>query len=62
MSLVVKRLKGQNPFANDPEGDANIESDCEEAKDELPDAKEEEEEPTRAVLLTGSFSACVYHL
>ena len=58
----MKRLKGRNPFTNDPQGDVNTESDCEETKDELPDAKEEGEELIRAVLLTGSFSACVYHL
>ena len=59
-------LKGQNPMVNDLEGDLNVESDCEGesvgAELEVPtvkEEKEEKEEETRAVLITGSFSAYV---
>jgi len=65
---VVKYLdsKSRHPLTNDLEGDLNIESDCEgdlpEVKDETPKTKEEREEQSRAVLLTGSFSAYVHSL
>ena len=63
--LVVKYIKGRNVFANDGEGDANVDSDCDNdsigAGDEM--SKEEEKaEETRAVLTVGSFSACVNFL
>ena len=58
---VVKYVKGGNPPISDLEGDANVESDCDGhisgVNGELPDAKEKKE--TRAVLITGSFSAYV---
>lgn len=58
---MVKYLKGRNPLISDLEGGVNVESDCEgdspKVTDELLEAKEEGEEPTRAVLTTGSFSA-----
>ncbi|KAF9785420.1 hypothetical protein BJ322DRAFT_1193974 [Thelephora terrestris] len=59
---LVKSLKGRNPLTNDLGGNVNIESDCDcdgdvpEAEDESPSTREENEE-TRAVLITGSFSA-----
>jgi hypothetical protein len=59
--LVVKYLKGQNNPVSDLEGDVNIESDCEEGppgdKKGIQKAKEEKGEETRAVFITGSFSA-----
>jgi len=60
---VVKYLKGRNTPINDLEGDLNVESDCEgdSAGFELGTPKtEEKEDETRAVLITGSFSACVH--
>ena len=61
----MKYLKGQNTVINDLEGDLNIESDCE--YDSVGVALETEkaarkEEETRAVFITGSFSACVRFL
>ena len=62
MSLVVKYIKGRTPLMKDLEGDANVESDCEEGvpgvKCELRDPEGGEE--TRAVLITGSSSAYVH--
>ena len=62
---MVKYLKGQNVLTNDLEGDLNVESDCEgdpmEIGLETSEIKEEKEE-TRAVLITGSFSAYVRFL
>ena len=56
MSAVVDYVKGQNTLVN-------IESDCESdstgVAHESPGVKKEEEE-TRAVLVAGSFSACVH--
>ena len=58
---MVKYIKGRNVPINDLEGDINIESDCEDdsttASDRTPKNKQNEEE-IRAVLTTGSFSAC----
>jgi hypothetical protein len=60
---VVKYLGGRNFVVNDLEGGSNIESDCEgdptEVVPEAEDMKERKEEETRAVLITGSFSAWV---
>ena len=60
---MVKYVKGRNTRINDVEGGLNLESDCEDDSTEVgletPDAKEEKEE-TRAVLITGSFSAYVH--
>lgn len=60
MQLVVKYVKSQVPLINDLEGDANVESDCDEdtagAKDGPTNVKEEKEE-NRAVLIVGSLSA-----
>jgi hypothetical protein len=62
MSLVVKYVNGRNPLISDLQGDPNVESDCDEhipgVQDELPSAKGKKKE-TRAVLITGSFSAYV---
>ena len=59
---MVKHLEGRDALINDLEGDANVESDCEGelagACDGTPN-KEETEEETRAVLITGSFAAYV---
>jgi len=61
LNSLVKHLKGQNPLINDLEGDVNVESDCEGdslgIRDGTSDTKEEVEEQTRAVLITGSFAA-----
>ena len=63
MSPVVKYVKGRNHLISDLEGDVNVESDCDGhipgLEDELHNAKEEKKE-TRAVLITGSFSAYVH--
>jgi hypothetical protein len=61
----VKYLKGQNATINDLEGDLNLESDCE--GDSIGVGletltMEEKEGETRAVLITGSFSAYVQFL
>ena len=62
---MVKYLKGKNAPINDIEGDLNVESDCEgdstEVGTETQKLKEEKKE-TRAVLITGSFSAYVHSL
>ena len=64
MSPVVKYLGDQNPFIGDPEGDANVESDCEgdssEVTNGFPKIEGREEVLLRAVLTVGSLSACVY--
>ena len=64
MSLVVKYLKGRNALINELEGNINVDSDCE--SDPTggwgwgePLGEEQDEEETRAVLVTGSFSAYV---
>ena len=63
MSPVVKYLGDQDSFTGDPEGDANVESDCEgdssEVTNEFPEIERREEALLRAVLTAGSFSACV---
>ena len=62
---MVKYLKGKNAPINDIEGDLNVESDCEGDSTgvvaETQKLKEEKKE-TRAVLITGSFSAYVHSL
>jgi hypothetical protein len=62
--LVAKYLKGKNTPVADLEGDVNIESDCEEGlpgiKKGTQKVKEEEGEETRAVFITGSFSAYAF--
>ena len=63
---MVKYLKGRNTVISDLRGDLNLESDYEGDSTgvglEAPEMKEEEEEEIRAVLTTGSFSACVHIL
>ena len=62
---MVKYLKGRKATTNDLEGDINIESDCENDSTGAGDGmleEEEEKEESRAVLITGSFSAYVYIL
>jgi hypothetical protein len=63
-SPVVKRLKGRNPPVSDLDGDVNVESDCEGdfpgVRSEPVEMKGEGEEPIRAVLTIGSFSAYVH--
>ena len=60
---MVKYLKDASALISDLEGDVNVESDCEGdlavASDGTP---KEEWEESRAVLITGSFSACVRFL
>ena len=64
MSPVVKCLRDRNPFAGDPEGDVNVESDCErdlsEVTNGLPEVEGDREALHRTVLTSGSFSAYVY--
>ena len=61
---MVKYLKGRNTVIRDLKGDLNLESDYEGdstgAGLETPEMQEGEEEETRAVLITGSFSAYVH--
>ena len=64
MFTVVKHVTGRNPrVMSDREGDVNVESDCEGdllgVNDESLETKVDGEEPTRAVLTIGSFSAYV---
>ena len=58
---MVKYLKGRNVPVSDLEGGVNIESDCEgdsrEVKQETSKDGGEMGDQTRAVLITGSFSA-----
>ena len=58
---MVKYLKGKSTLDRDPKGDVYVESDCEGdssgANKEAPEAEDEKEEATRAVLITGSFAA-----
>jgi len=58
---VVKYLKNQKALTNDPEGYANVDSDCEDESTGAHDGTliQEENEETRAVLIAGSFSAYV---
>ena len=64
MSPVVEYLGDRNPFTDDPEGDANVESDCEGDSSEVTNGfleiERREEVLLRAVLTVGSLSACVY--
>ena len=59
---MVEYIQGQNHLANDMEGEGDVDSDLEgdlpEARDELPQT-EEGEEQSRAALIIGSFSAYV---
>jgi len=60
---VVVHLDDWNALTNHLWEDAYVDSDCEDdpsgTGDGAPRMKEEKEERTRAVLITGSFSACV---
>ena len=62
--MVKYYLGDRNPFQDDPKGDIDVESDCEgdssEFANEAPVIKMEREVIPRAVLTTGSFSACVH--
>ena len=62
--MVKYYLADRNPFQDDPKGDIDVESDCEgdssEFANEAPVMKMEREVIPRAVLTTGSFSACVH--
>ena len=61
ISSVVKYLIGQSALKSNSEENTNVESDCEgdpqELSEETGRAKEVKEEPVRAVLIAGSFSA-----
>lgn len=62
---MVKYFKGPNVPVNDLEGDVNVESDCEEGSTgggAEASKNEKQEEESRAVLIAGSFSACVRFL
>ena len=58
---MVKYIKGKNTSVCDLDGDANVDSDCEVdlagARKGTVKAKDENEDETRAVLITGSFAA-----
>ena len=57
---MVKYLKGRKPPTKDLDGGINVESDCESDSTGVGDGMlEGEKEETRAVLITGSFSAYV---
>ena len=61
-SPVVKSLKGRNIVINDPNGNLNVESDCEgDSTGAGLETSERggEKDQARAVLITGSFSAYV---
>ena len=55
----MNHFRGRDTPANDLKGDLNPESDCEDDSTgtelETPETKEEKEEETRAVLITGRF-------
>ena len=61
---MVKYFKDRNPFAGDPDGDLNVESDCEGGSSEdasgLLKMEGGEDALSRAVLTVGSFPAYVY--
>ena len=60
---MVKYLKGRDTLISDVKGDLNLESDYEgDSTGAGLEAPEMEEEETRAVLTTGSFSACGHPL
>jgi hypothetical protein len=63
VSSVVKYFIGRDALTSSFEGNINVESDCEgdtQGDSEEPQkAKEDKEEPVRAVLVAGSFSAYV---
>ena len=61
---MVQYLKGGSIIVNDLEGGVNIDSDCEDNSMGTLDgkSKEEKDEESRAVLITGSFSAYVHFL
>jgi len=57
---VVKYLKVQDTRISDLEGGVNVDSDCEGDSTGANDGGlEGEDEETHAVLIAGSFSACV---
>ena len=60
---MVKYFKGRDARINDLEGGVNVDSDCEGDSTGADDGElEKEDEETRAVLIVGSFSACVRFL
>ena len=62
---MVKYSKGRNGLAPDLKWDPNTDSDCEDDSTEVRDGVLEEgreEGEDRAVLVAGSFSACVQFL
>ena len=57
---MVKYLKDWNTPINDLGGGFDVDSDCEDDSTGSGDGTvKEEDEESRAVLITGSFSACV---
>ena len=59
---MVKYVKGGSVLVNDLEGDVNLDSDCEGYLMGIGDGELKDEGESRAVLITGSFSACVCFL
>lgn len=61
---MVNRFHGRDSLMNHLEGVVNIDSDCEDDSVGLNDGilNEENEEESRAVLITWSFSVCVRFL
>ena len=58
---MVTYLKGRAILLNDREGGTSVDSDCESCSARIGDGgPKEEEEESRAVLIVGSFSACVH--
>ena len=60
---MVEYIESGSPFISTLDGDLGVESDCEEESPSVDDGPSEmtvkSEESARAVLGTGSFSACV---
>ena len=63
---MVKCLKGWKTLTNDADESVYADSDCEGEGDSTGTdggaSKDEENEETRAILIAGSFSACVHLL
>ena len=60
---MVKYLKGRDARINELEGGVNVDSDCEgHSTGANEGGLKKEDEETRAVLIAGSFSACVRFL
>ena len=57
---MVTYLKGRTILVNDREGGTSVDSDCESYSARIGDGGLKGKEESRAVLVVGSFSACVH--